>query len=339
MAAVLRFDEFLEHALYGPTGFYARGHGAGTTRDFLTSPEVGSLFGAVLARRVDAEWTRLGRPDTFTLVDAGAGPGTLIRTVLAAEPACLDALRCVLVDRADGMRALHTAHLPSDRVSSVDVVPESIDAGVVVANELLDNVPVRVFRRSPSNWEELWVGAADNRFEFTYQSVDPATAERCHELVPDALPGMVIPLHERGAAMVTGLLQTLQRGSVIVVDYARRTTEEFAVAGPASWLRTYRRHQRASGLDAALVDVGTCDITVDVAIDQLPFTDQVFTQADALARWGLGEVLAQSNSRWNARTSDFDLTALRHRSHASEAPMLLDPQGLGGFSVLEWTRP
>ena len=81
------FERFMELALYGVEGFYMRDGGgvAGRRGDFITSPEVGPLFGAVLARCLDAEWERLGRPDPFTVVDAGAGPGTLARSVLAAS--------------------------------------------------------------------------------------------------------------------------------------------------------------------------------------------------------------------------------------------------------------
>ncbi|MCE2531866.1 MAG: hypothetical protein J4F44_05235, partial [Acidimicrobiia bacterium] len=91
----LRFDVFMESALYGePGGFYASGRGAGRrTGDFLTSVEVGPLFGRLVARLADRCWERLGRPDDFTLVDAGAGRGALARSVLAARPACADTLR------------------------------------------------------------------------------------------------------------------------------------------------------------------------------------------------------------------------------------------------------
>ena len=76
----------MDLALYGEAGFYMRADGgsAGRRGDFITSPEVGPLFGAVLGRYLDAEWERIGRPDPFTVIDAGAGPGTLARTVLAA---------------------------------------------------------------------------------------------------------------------------------------------------------------------------------------------------------------------------------------------------------------
>ena len=57
------FERFMELALYGPGGFY-RGRGvAGRRGDFLTSPEVGPLFGVLIGRYLDAEWEHLGRPD------------------------------------------------------------------------------------------------------------------------------------------------------------------------------------------------------------------------------------------------------------------------------------
>ena len=77
--------QVMELALYDPErGFYATGGRAGRRGDFLTSPEVGPLFGAVLARALDGWWDELGRPDPFVVVEAGAGPGTLARTVLPA---------------------------------------------------------------------------------------------------------------------------------------------------------------------------------------------------------------------------------------------------------------
>ena len=83
----------MEAALYDPEdGFYASGGSAGRRGDFLTAPEVGPLYGAVLARALDTWWAELGRPDPFVVVEAGAGPGTLARSVLAAAPACLPAL-------------------------------------------------------------------------------------------------------------------------------------------------------------------------------------------------------------------------------------------------------
>ena len=109
----LRFDEFMGEALYGAGGFYATGGQAGRRGDFLTSPEVGPLFGAVLARFLDAEFERLGRPDDFLIVEAGVGPGTLARSIVAAAPHLAE--RYVAVEVSDAQRALHPAGVRSAR--------------------------------------------------------------------------------------------------------------------------------------------------------------------------------------------------------------------------------
>src|SRR3954454_6667488 len=101
----IRFDQYMRIALYGDHGFYNTGGSAGRRGDFITSPEVGPLFGAVMARALDAWWREAGSPDTFVVVEAGAGVGTLARAVLAADPTCAPALRYVLVERSDRLRA------------------------------------------------------------------------------------------------------------------------------------------------------------------------------------------------------------------------------------------
>src|SRR5829696_5766411 len=124
------FSTFVELALYGPHGFYTDPVGsgnAGRRGDFLTAAEVGPLFGAVIARFLDAEWERIGRPDPFTVVDAGAGPGTLARSVLAARPACGAALRYVAVEVSAVQRARHPAG-----VESVPGLPDEPISGVVL---------------------------------------------------------------------------------------------------------------------------------------------------------------------------------------------------------------
>src|SRR5437660_4428163 len=97
----------MEAALYDPAGgCFARAGGAGRAgSDFITSVEVGSLFGALVARAVDGWWDGLGRPDPFLVVDAGAGRGQLARDVPRAGPRCAGAPRYGLVERSAGLRA------------------------------------------------------------------------------------------------------------------------------------------------------------------------------------------------------------------------------------------
>jgi len=109
----ITFDRFMEVALYGEGGFFASGHGAGRAgRDFVTSPEVGPLFGLCVARALDRLWHALDDPDPFLVIEAGAGNGRLAREVLRAAPACLRALRYVLVERSPALRAEQRERLP-----------------------------------------------------------------------------------------------------------------------------------------------------------------------------------------------------------------------------------
>src|SRR3954447_4245599 len=113
----IRFGAFVELALYGHDGFFTQGGGAGRAgRDFVTSPEVGSLFGACVARALDAEWERQGRPDPFVVAGAGAGNGGLARAVRRAEPGWASAPHYVLVERSAALRAEQLTRLPLEPV-------------------------------------------------------------------------------------------------------------------------------------------------------------------------------------------------------------------------------
>ena len=102
------------------------------------------------------------------------------------------------------------------------------------------------------------------------------------------------------------------------------------------WLRTYRAHGRG---DAYLDSPGEQDITADVAVDQLPEPDVVRSQAQFLHRFGIAELVEEGRAAWASAAARADLEALRMRSRAVEADALLDPAGLGGFTVLEWECP
>ncbi|NND73950.1 MAG: hypothetical protein HKN44_02985 [Ilumatobacter sp.] len=319
------FETFMDRALYGTDGFYMHRGAAGRRGDFLTSPEVGPLFGAVIARYLDAEWRRLGKPAPFTVVDAGAGPGTLARAVLAAQPACASALRYVAVEVSPAQRERH----PPD-VESVDRLPDGPIDGVIVANELLDNLPFRLAVFDGA-WREAYVdvGPGGEHNEVLSAPFDPVPAR-----LPAAAPhGARAPLVERAAEFVDAARSRLRNGSLVVFDYGVATTAELAARPWRDWLRTYHRNERGGHY---LADAGSQDITTDVPFDQLPPPDDVSTQADFLRRWGVDELVAEGKRVWRERAAAPDVAALRMRSRVSESEALLDPTGLGGFVVGAW---
>lgn len=330
----IAFETFVELALYGPGGFYTVAGSAGRRGDFLTAPEVGPLFGHVVARFLDAEWTRLDRPDPFVVVDAGAGPGTLARSVRSAAPACLAALRYVAVETSPAQRERHPDHVTS--VASLDDVTGVVGAddggihGVVIANELLDNLPFRlaVF---DDGWREAHVvNRADGGFaEVLSAPFDPVPAG----LGARPVHGARAPIQTRAHAWVRSARSMLAAGSVVALDYASATTGGLAIRPWRDWLRTYRGHERGAH---PLASPGSQDMTVEVAIDQLPPADAMRTQAQWLQRWGIDELVDEGKRVWEAQAARPGLEAMRMRSRISEAEALLDPGGLGSFAVLEW---
>ncbi|MPY93784.1 MAG: hypothetical protein GEV08_12200 [Acidimicrobiia bacterium] len=308
----LRVDEFLERALYAPEdGFYASGRGrAGRRGDFLTSPEVGPLFGAVLARALEAWWRELGRPDPFTVVEAGAGVGTLARSVLAASPGV--PLRYVAVERAAPLREQHP-----EGVKSLEDLPEGPVLGVVVANELLDNLPFRLL--DPEG--EVHVDEQGGEVLLASELALPRHGR--------------VPAQEEAGRWLRRALGCLERGRVLLFDYGS-TTAELEHRDWRSWVRTYQGHQRGGH---PFAEPGSQDVTCEVAWDQLSAVATPArrrTQRAFLEAWGIDGLVAEGRRDWQARAHLGDLAALRARSRVREAEALLDPTGLGAFDAVEW---
>jgi SAM-dependent MidA family methyltransferase len=317
------FERFVELALYGPGGFYTDGAGqAGRRGDFITSPEVGPLFGAVLARMLEAEWKRLGRPDEFTVVEVGAGPGTLARSIRAAAGDWL--ARYVAVEVSAAQRALH----PDDVESRADL-PDTPVVGVVLANELLDNVPFALWVFD-GGWREAYVTVAGKGFA---EVLSAPVIEPPAWLPVRAPHGSRAPVQRRAATLVGRMRGVVDEGRVVAVDYSTARTAALVGRPWREWLRTYRGHERGAHY---LAEPGRQDITVEVCIDQLPEPDAVRTQAQFLQRWGIDELVEEGRAAWAAAAAAPTVAAMRMRSRVREAEALLDPAGLGSFSVLEW---
>jgi SAM-dependent MidA family methyltransferase len=206
-------------------------------------------------------------------------------------------------------------------VAQVDYVTVEFDdpwpehADLVIANELLDNLPFKIVERVGDAWVELLV--ADDAFV----RGEPIRFD------VDAPEGTRLPLHTRARKWVERARTTAPR--VVLFDYGVRTTAELV---GREWLRTYREHGRGGD---PLEDPGTKDITTDVAFDQLS-PDELTTQADWLRAHGIDALVETARMTWQERAHLGDLAALKARSRVTEAEALLDPEGLGGFLVAEY---
>jgi len=219
--------------------------------------------------------------------------------------------------------------------TSLAELPGEPFVGVVVANELLDNMAVALFQRSATGWSEVRVGDEGGNLVETMVPAPPRLAAEADALAPGAPPGGRIPLQHRAQAWFRTALTRVERGRVVVVDYVD-TTPSLAVRPWEEWLRTYRAHGRGG---PPLSAPGEQDVTCEVAIDQLaairaPSGDR--SQAEFLRAHGADELVEAARATWWERAHLGDLAALRARSLVSEAEALTDPTGLGAFRVLEW---
>jgi SAM-dependent MidA family methyltransferase len=370
----------MEVALYEPSaGFFATGHGAGRAgRDFVTSPEVGPLFGACVARALDRAWRSQDSSDPFLVIEAGAGRGRLAREVLRAQPECVRALHYVLVERSAALQEEQREALdlePADEALgpftrltpgdtpvptagsgpvfvALDELPALEVSGVVIANELLDNLPFGVAQWDGVGWQEvrvalrapIEVAPGDDRLEEVFVPAAETDAHRLAAITDGSAlaVGVRLPIPRGIDEWFAACGRALRHGELVVIDYvddARGLVER----GPESWLRTYRAHDRgAAPLDAP----GEQDLTSDVVREQVvqaargsgftPAGDQ--SQAEWLRELGIDDLVREGRETWEARAQLGDLEALAGRSRITEAAALCDPAGLGAHRVLTFTR-
>lgn len=319
----MAFSRYMELALYHPElGFYAAG-GAGRRRDFITSPEVGPLFGAVMANAIDHWWREAGRPDEFVVVDAGAGPGALARTVLRCDLECASALRYLTVESSTRQRELHPVGC-----EPLAEMPTTIESGVVIANELLDNLPFDIVSSGhDGQWHEVRIGHDNGVLVELLVPADVGELD-----LPEMVGETRMPVQRSAQRWLRDALASLQHGRVVVVDYA---VPRYPVPADRQWLRTYTEHgDGGSPLDHP----GAKDITADVDLASLGVIapPAVTTQADWLRRHGIDALVEAGQAHWAEHAARPDLLAMEMRSRSTEAMALLDPAGLGGFTVAEW---
>lgn len=320
------FSEYMRLALYGQGGFYTTGGRAGRRGgDFITSPEVGPLFGTVIARALDAWWKELGSPSRFDVVECGAGPGTLARSILAAQAECADAMHYVAVEISASQRALHP-----QGVESRETMPDGPITGVILANELLDNLPFQLFVFDGS-WMEAFVSEASGG-----QFVEVL---RLPNVIPSCLPqtaplGSRAPVQDAAASWVRESLSKIGNGRLLLFDYCSASTADISLTPWRGWLRTYRDQGRGTHY---LSDPGSQDITAQVMLDQLPSGISPATQADFLQKWGIDELVREGSDYWESMKSAPDVAAMKMRSRIAEANLLKESSSLGSFNCIIWS--
>ncbi len=265
----LPFDRFMDLALHAPgLGYYACGVRLGAAGDFTTAPEMGEVFGRCLARGC-AEVLGWGGGD---LLEFGAGSGALCVTLLRALDA-LDALprRYLVLETSEAMRAAQqraVATLPpslAGRVTWLSAMPTGF-RGVVVANEVLDAMPVTRFAVTDDGIDVLAVRG--DRHGFAWCPADRPPSPSLEALVRrHALPpGYCSEYRPRAAAFVHSLAEHLDQAVAFLVDYGYPAATYYHPQRHRGTLQCYFRH---AVHDDPLVLTGIQDITAHVDFSAL----------------------------------------------------------------------
>ena len=322
----ITFARFMEAALYDPHGgYFSDGAPVGERGDFVTSPHVSPAFGFLVARQLAEMWELLDRPTPFHVVEVGAGDGTLARQLIAASrPLVPTPLSYVAVEpspRAQrALRGLEVLAVP--RLSDV---PRGV-AGVVLANELLDNLPFHRVRMTEQGPVELLVGWDDG---FVLVEA-PLSDDRLRAATRDLASGQESVMSLEALRFVEQTVEVLQRGYVWLADYA---------ADGAHRPHGYRRHRL---VEDVLAEPGSRDITAGVDIDALARHARELglevwgprSQRDVLLALGFAEWEREALRRQREALDAGDAAAAATWSARNRARMLIDPAGLGAFAVL-----
>jgi SAM-dependent MidA family methyltransferase len=263
------FDHFMQLALYAPgLGYYSAGkHKFGQEGDFITAPEMGPLFARCLAHQCAPI---LRQPDNADMLEAGAGSGVLAADLLL-ELETLDALprHYYILELSPALRARQAqtlsqraAHLAA-RVRWLDDLPRAGFRGVVLANELLDAMPVQRFVLDASGIQEQCVTWHDGAFAWHARAADTALIRHIEARmnVRALVPGYASEIGLQAEAWVRGMGELLECGLLLLIDYGFPRAEFYHPQRDGGTLMCHYRH-RAHG--NPLILPGLQDITAHI---------------------------------------------------------------------------
>ena len=330
----IAFSRFMELALYAPRlGYYSGGASKlGAAGDFTTAPEITPLFGATLAR-VAAAIIAQSAPD---IIEFGAGTGRLARDVITAlgrQGVGLNSYTIIELSgelRARQQEAL--ADLP--QVRWLDAMPETF-SGVVLANEVLDAMPVELVIRTAGGWMRQMVTVDNGAFAFVQAPLGAELHEQLVRQVPEhehMLEGYVTELHPVGAGFM-GSLATMfahGRGAAILLDYGFPAHEYYLDQRLGGTLMCHYRHHAHP--DPFYLP-GLQDITAHVDFTAMALAAQdaglpvlgYMSQAAFLLGAGIGELLLEYDPE----------QAISYLPHSRAVQKLVSPAEMGElFKVL-----
>jgi len=283
------FSRYMQLALYAPgLGYYSAGSAKfGATGDFVTAPELSSVFGRALATTLHSELAGIVAP---TILELGAGSGKLAAQILdaLAERGRNEVAYRILEPSAD-LRERQSRALQrfGDRVTWLERLPDTPTDGAVLANEVVDALPVSRFSKRGGKAYPLGVSCRSGRFHWQegpqLESLSVAVEELENKLdakLPDGYASEICLLLP---AWMQELAAVLRRGSLIFVDYGLARRDYYHEQRTDGTLICHYRHRAHAdpflypGLTdvSAWVDFSACaDAGVAAGLNVAGFTTQ-----------------------------------------------------------------
>ena len=307
----MRFDRFMELALYHPGyGYYTSGGARiGKEIDYYTSPCVHPAFGETVSRFLVKAAKTLGE-DGFTIVEPGAGRGLLALDILDAmrenEPGVYDRTSYILVERspetireAEGLLKEHAERVRF--ADSLEALGAESVTGVVLSNELMDALPFRRARFEGGRLREILVTLEDGRLTETTAPPSEPEFEEYFRWKNDFEEGQEVEMNLKSAEYVKDIVQVLKRGFVLTIDYGYLAGELFS---PDRMKGTYKCIYRHTLSEDPYIRIGEQDITAHVDFSLLIKAGEAAglrevrytTQGQFLIDWGVLEILERESA-------------------------------------------
>jgi SAM-dependent MidA family methyltransferase len=259
------FARYMEMTLYTPgLGYYSAGaQKFGEAGDFITAPEISPLFGQCIAKQIADVLDHLEGGD---ILEFGAGSGRLavdILTALSKSNSLPNHYYILEVSASLKARqqALIAQQLPefAERVVWLDKLPENF-SGVILANEVLDAMPVHKFRQGDSGILERFVSCQD-KFAETFDQASDEVIQAVDELGIQLAAGYTSEINMLLPAWMNSLASCLKQGVVLLIDYGFVRREYYH---PDRHMGTLTCHYRHHSHDDVFLYPGLQDITAHV---------------------------------------------------------------------------
>ncbi len=245
------FDRYMDLALYAPgLGYYTAGaRKIGDARaggDFVTAPEISPLFGRALAAQVADVLTALAPGKPGRVLEFGAGTGRLAHDMLdALAQAGVAVEQYGIVEVSAELRERQGALLAGRPVVWYDTPPAAFE-GVIVANEVLDVMPVRLFVKRGEGFNERGVAVEGGALRFAERPGDSTLVSAALAIEREAgamAEGYASEIGFVARAWTAQLAQTLARGVALLIDYGFPRREYYFAQRLMGTIMCHYRHR------------------------------------------------------------------------------------------------